>query len=166
MPIDSEAQRDRQRRLNAGRVTPLDQPSVREVPPTRDNWIRVVLRSVELGATNRMTFQRVRYNSVPPVIGDYEAFGEILTAYPLETADFKDYEVFAWPEQVPEEDANGDPVLDGNGNPIMKDNPISQRTVPLLADLDARGFWILMIPLKCDASLLPADEPSSGCSFA
>ena len=90
-----------------------------------------------------MYFQRIRYSTDPPQVGQYETYGELTRGYPLPTAPYSFYEVWVWPEDA---------------------GPISTLTVPLLA-MRIEGIWILMVASKLDASLLDPDAPVSGCNF-
>ncbi len=150
MTTDARDERDRQRRLRATQGRRLTQPARSEAQQNEPSWIRVVLRSVDVEA-GEMYFHRIRYATSPPEVGQYEAFGSLERGYPLETAIYEDYEVWAWPEMIPGEDGE-------------VDNPVSTLTVPLLATR-TRGYWVLMVPLKGDGSLLPADEPVNECNF-
>lgn len=143
MPIDFDAVRARARALVSRQVRRTADPHRPAVPSPTTSWIPVVLRSIDVEAGD-MQVQRIRYADSPPVVGNYEATGAVFRAYPFVTSVYEDYGLWVWPDD--------------------EDHPLGTLTVPLLA-ANFAGHWQVMLPLKGDGSVLPAEEAVSGCNF-
>lgn len=146
--VDKRTEQKRQDRLRRTRRRPT-QPVQEQQYGATESLFFVVLRSVDQ-TNGTMKCQRIRFSDSPPVIGNLEAFGPLLDCYPMPTETVEPYALLEYPDIV-----QGDE---------QTPQAITNAMVPCIAIRDTRGFLMVMIAPKFEASLLPDGEAPNECS--